>query len=550
MVNSLAHQMKEVLDSGEYPDVQFLVGKEKEATHKAILSSASDVFETMFRYNEQNSKNSIGKAHATKRTQIEDPDIEIEAFEAMLTFIYTMNFDGLDANNWMEVLKAANKYNISGLVKKCADFPIEKLPNVFVAFEQARLRNLEFLVFRCLRYIDGNMSALVKSEAFLQIDQDLLCEILQRDQLRINEIEIFKAALRWADEQCQQNDIECSTENRRKMLGPALFNIRFPLMPKEDFTKSVVSSGVLTTEEVDSIYQHYSHPNLSDAPGIIKLKFPTHRRYKKGETIEMEIEKVSEFSLEEVESERLSDAMEIGGFSWKILVEIKTKDESNEKWLSIFLYNDGPEKETNYWGFIYFISFAELLDPSKGFYNREEDKVKLAIDVIIDEPKTEKFDSDPNNSNGTLSMEIEKLSEFAREVIRSERKSETLYINGLPWKILTYIEKKNENNEKWLGFFLLCDASEKGLPTKLPFLTSTPINLDGNWSRKCSATLRIVSQKSGVEDFKEELDGVFDNERPSWGFDIISFTELMDPSKGLYNKDEDKVSLAIDFTCE
>ncbi|KAL3123366.1 hypothetical protein niasHT_009509 [Heterodera trifolii] len=548
--------MKEVLDSGEYPDVQFLVGKEKEivTAHRAILSSASDVFKTMFRYDVQNSKSSIGKGHATEKKPILVPDIEIEAFKAMLTFIYTKHFNGLDANNWLDVLKAANKYNITGLVKKCADFPIEKLPNVFVAFEQARLRNLEFLVFRCLRYIDQNMSALIKSEAFLQIDQDSLCEILKIDQLRIREIEIWNAALRWADEQCRQNGIECSAENRREMLGPALFNIRFPLIPKEEFTKSVVSTDVLIAKEVISIYQHYSHPNLTDVPGLIKLKFPTHRRYKKGETIEMEIEKVSEFALEEVGSERLSDAVDIGGFSWKIWAQIKRKNEStDEKWLGFFLYNDGPEKEN--WSFkssatfrivsqkngtedlIGAINDRELLDPSKEFYNKDENKVKLAIDVIVDEPKIEKIISDPNKSNGTLSMEIEQLSQFAREIFLSERKSEALYIKGMPWKILAKIEKKNEHNEKWLGFYLSCDSSEK----------------DGNWSRKCSATFRIVSQKSDVEDFKEEFARmcVFNNKLKSWGWpNFISFAELMDPSKGLYNKDEDKVTLAIDFTCE
>ncbi|KAL3083697.1 hypothetical protein niasHT_038851 [Heterodera trifolii] len=179
------------------------------------------------------------------------------------------------------------------------------------------------------------------------------------------------------------------------------------------------------------------------------------------------------------------------------------------------------------------IDIKELLDPSKGFYNKEEDKVKLAIDVIVDAPKTEKFDSDPNKSNGTLSMEIEKLSEFAREINESERKSETLYIKGMPWKIEAQILKKNESTEKWLGFYLFCDSSEE----------------DGNWSRKCSATLRIVSQKSDVEDLKKELDEtVFNNEYPNWGFAFIDFAELMDPSKGLYNKDEDKVTLAIDFT--
>ncbi|KAL3112521.1 hypothetical protein niasHT_018727 [Heterodera trifolii] len=564
--------MKEVMDNGEFADVQFLVGKEKEivTAHRAILSSASDVFKTMFRYDVQNSKSSIGKGHATDKKPILVPDIEIEAFKAMLTFIYTKHFNGLDANNWLDVLKAADKYNITGLVKECANFsanvPIQKLPNVFVAFEQARLRNLEDFALRCLRYIDQN--ALIKSEAFLQIDQDLLCEILERDQLRISEVEIWNEALRWADEQCRQKGIECSAENRRKMLGQALFNIRFPLIPKEDFTKSVVSTDVLTMEEVISVYQHYSHPNLSDAPGLFPLKFPMHRRNKSEGTIEMEIEKLSEFAVEEVESRRFSDAVEIGGFLWKILAQITTKNENNEKWLGFFLYNTGSVKENwsfkssatlrivsqkkgtedligkfndhifkdlNGIGFPNLISFAELLDPSKGFYNKDEDKVKLAIDVVVDEPKTDKKNFDPNKSNGTLSMEITKLSEFVREINESERTSETVtYVKGMPWKIWAEINTKNESTEKWLGFYLSCDDSEK----------------DGNWSRKCSGTFRIVSQKSGVEDFKKELDEtVYNNKIKSWGWNnFISFEELMDPSKGLYNKDEDKVTLAIEFT--
>ncbi|KAL3090682.1 hypothetical protein niasHS_004474 [Heterodera schachtii] len=366
--------------------------------HRAILSSASDVFEAMFRYDEG---------------QIEVTDIEIEAFKAMLTFIYSKHFNGLDANNLLEVLKAADKYNITGLVKECANFPIEKLPNVFVAFEQALLLNMED------KFSTENIGKIL------------------RDELRSSEIELWNAALRWSDEQCRQKGIECSAENR-------------------------VPTDVLTIEEEISIYQHYSHQNLCDVPGLFPSKFPTQQRYK---TIEMEIEKVSEFALEAVGSYRFSNAVEIGGFSWKILAEIRSKDESNEKWLGFFLYNDGSKKENlsckssptfrivsqkngtedligkfkehifkdlnlNCFGFPNSISFAELLDPSKGFYNKDEDKVKLAIDVFVDEPKTEQFISDPNKSNGTISMEIEKLSEFAREIYKSERKSETVV-----WKL-------------------------------------------------------------------------------------------------------------------
>ncbi|KAL3104778.1 hypothetical protein niasHT_022173 [Heterodera trifolii] len=79
-------------------------------------------------------------------------------------------------------------------------------------------------VQRCLAYIDKNADDLLKSDEFLQIGQNLLCEIFERDELQISgEILIWKAALRWADAKCRENGIECSAKNRRAMLGPAMF---------------------------------------------------------------------------------------------------------------------------------------------------------------------------------------------------------------------------------------------------------------------------------------------------------------------------------------
>ncbi|KAL3122226.1 hypothetical protein niasHT_009116 [Heterodera trifolii] len=142
----------------------------------------------------------------------------------------------------------------------------------------------------------------------------------------------------------------------------------------------------------------------------------------------------------------------------------------------------------------------------------------------------------PREYGGTLALEIEKLSEFAREEVGSGRFSDDVQIKGVQLKIWAQINTKKGSTEKCLGFVILCTAPKERK----------------NWSCKCSATLRIVPQKSGTEDLTGQIDHhSFNNKSNSWGFPyFITFAKLMDSSKGFYDKNEDKVTLAIDFTVE
>ncbi|KAL3078337.1 hypothetical protein niasHT_032743 [Heterodera trifolii] len=352
-----------------------------------------------------------------------------------------------------------------------------------------------------------------------------------------------------------------AAENGRKMLGPALFKIRFPLFSKEDFLEKIVPSGILKANEVIGVEQFHTNQNL---------QFPSHQRIKAFGTLLMDIEKVSEFAREVVLSSQISEKVYINGLPWQILAQIRMKWEStdNENCLGIYLLCTEPKEDSiwrcrvhsatfrivsqkkvvenstgtlcdnmynrkNWSGFPDFISFAELMDPSNGFYNREEDKVTLAIDITVKKENINKFVLDESKSEGTLFMEIEKMSEFAREIILSKRKSETVHIKGLPWKILAQINQWTEgiDNEKCLGIFLFCAAPN-----------------EEHWSCECSAIIRIVSQMNDVADYKVEFnDKLLNNERNGWGTSFLSFAQLMDPSKGFYNKNEDKVTVAIDF---
>ncbi len=60
----------------------------------------------------------------------------------------------------------------------------------------------------------------------------------------------------WAVEECSRQCLENSGENKRKVLGDALFLIRFPTMPLREFANSAARARVLTAEEKCSVFEY------------------------------------------------------------------------------------------------------------------------------------------------------------------------------------------------------------------------------------------------------------------------------------------------------
>ncbi|KAL3102375.1 hypothetical protein niasHT_024718 [Heterodera trifolii] len=354
MSKSATDWLKLMLSTGEYADVHFLVGdgdgKELIPAHQLILKNASDVFEAMFRFDSKNAKVENASANCPL---VEVPDVEPTAFKVMLSFIYSQDLSGLNGINAMAVYYLGKKYNIPGLVGPSLQIPVSKLHNVFLDFAQARLFELKDFANDCLDYIDKNAETLIKSEEFL----------------------------------CRQNVIECSAENRRQMLGPALFKIRFPFISEEQFAEDIVPSGVLTAEEVTGVQQYHKDPS----DGIpYPLQFSNRKRFSKFGTILMDIKKVLEFSLQPVGSRRYSETLSIKGLSWTVEAQIDTTrdygtdNDNDSKCLTLNLLCTPSKAEDKEWGFPSFITLAELMDPSNGFYDKEEDKVTLATHLIVE----------------------------------------------------------------------------------------------------------------------------------------------------------------------
>ncbi|TMS37963.1 hypothetical protein L596_004792 [Steinernema carpocapsae] len=255
-------------------DVYFLVGtnKEKVPAHKFILSTGSVVFCNMF--NGHFLETEFDTTNVEQPAQeIDLPDVEPDAMKALLKFLYTDELN-INAENVMCVFYAAKKYAVTTLEDECVKFLNMSLrpDNAFLLVSQARLFDEPELVERCFEVIDVHTADTLEADGFLDIDFTTLSECLLRNTLRITEIQLFRAVVKWAKMQCAKEDAEPSGAKLRLILGSAINLIRFPLMTQEEFADCIMEfKNILTAEEAVQMFLFFSGKmsevqNFSDRP--------------------------------------------------------------------------------------------------------------------------------------------------------------------------------------------------------------------------------------------------------------------------------------------
>lgn len=101
----------------------------------------------------------------------------------------------------------------------------------------------------------------LKSEGFVDIDMSTLESVLGRETLNCKEMNLLEAALNWAGAECQRQDIEPTPQNKRSVLGSALYLIRIPTMTLEEFANGAAQLGILTQQETIDIFFHFTANN-------------------------------------------------------------------------------------------------------------------------------------------------------------------------------------------------------------------------------------------------------------------------------------------------
>ena len=231
--------------------------------HKFVLSICSPVFFAMF----------CGEM-AEKSESIDLPDCEYEGVLEMLRYLYSEEVK-LNESNVMQVLYVAKKYILPSLVDECIDFLQRNLDpsNVFCVLSHAKQYDESNLVDRCWEIIDRKTVEVVKSERFATIERNVLEAIVQRDQLTISEVELFKAVDVWATKECERQGLVADGSVKRTILGEQIVKyLRFPAMEEKEFASTVLDCNILTNKELRDLVKHFN--------GVLttSLSFPEDRR--------------------------------------------------------------------------------------------------------------------------------------------------------------------------------------------------------------------------------------------------------------------------------
>nr|XP_043625398.1 BTB/POZ domain-containing protein At1g55760-like [Erigeron canadensis] len=166
--------LSRMLSENLHTDITIWASDGSVQAHRAVLATRSPVFDKMFTHNLKE-KDSFS---------IDIPDISIEACKAFLTYIYTNNTQSESfIIHRMELLKAADKYDVSDLKDACVKSLSEDIDqgNVLERLQSAYLYRLPELKGICIDH-------LVKFGKIFDIQEELNAFMQNADRELVSEV--------------------------------------------------------------------------------------------------------------------------------------------------------------------------------------------------------------------------------------------------------------------------------------------------------------------------------------------------------------------------
>jgi hypothetical protein len=182
-------------------------------------------------------------------------------------------------DNVFTFLAASGQFKISLMENICANHICRKVQpeNVCAYMEEAINFESSVLREKCLEIFSERTFDVFffNQKEFCRMSQCALSAFLDVERTNILEMELFCCVKKWMEAKCEDEGLPVNGTNMRKVIGDALYKIRFPTMTVRDFANGVVKiKGLLTHTEISLIFQKIAVFDSSD----VECPFPSKYR--------------------------------------------------------------------------------------------------------------------------------------------------------------------------------------------------------------------------------------------------------------------------------
>lgn len=227
-------KMRAMYASKTFTDIEFKVqlkngDEQRIVAHKYILAASSSIFSAMF----------FGDLKESGPVDI--VDASAEAFEEFVQLFYG-GHSHLTLENASEVLKLADKYDVLGF-------------------------------YRGVRDVCEHINEFLASDGFLESGENVIKYILDFDDLKRDEVEIFDMAVDWAKSSLERKGMDASNERICAELEIVRGAIRFPIMALKEFIAVIKQyPTLLAAETVADIMGYITQKQPLTSAKMYKIK--------------------------------------------------------------------------------------------------------------------------------------------------------------------------------------------------------------------------------------------------------------------------------------
>ncbi|XP_050426643.1 BTB/POZ domain-containing protein 9-like [Adelges cooleyi] len=218
-----------------YSDVVLIVDKERLHAHRVVLASRCEYFRPLL----------YGNYIESHKSEVNISFASATSFKILLKYIYTgrMNLSVLKNEVILEIFNISDYFCFPNLKPLLSKYLLSKI-NVHSAcsmFSVASLYKHEELEVEAQNFIDKNAMSVLQSRDFLTLSSDEIQQILNRDSLLANEMDIFRAVCWWI----RENQGGLGYDAKIKVLSA----VRYPLMSDEELME-VEKSQLVSSDTI------------------------------------------------------------------------------------------------------------------------------------------------------------------------------------------------------------------------------------------------------------------------------------------------------------